>query len=454
VTVAVRPHPLRASAVLVAVALAALTLALLPPPSASAQWPTWIVPAGTPLPSPARILENLPVAGAVVVASPVAPVGAARADTPLTAHQLLGDTTSTPVGDVRLDSGVASTRADEVWDSTQGERTVVALIDTGVAPIDALDGAVAGEIDFSGTGGGDGYGHGTFLAGLIAGRGDTATGVAPGTGVLSLKVADAEGTATLGTVLGALQWLYGPGRGAGIRVALLALGLEADTEAADILDRATAAVSDTGVLVVTAAGNEGPGVLTSPATSTGTFSAGAVDDQGTPDRSDDQPAAFSGTGVDRAGAVQPDLVASGVNVVGSVGTASVIWQANPGARIEEQWFRGSGTSMSAALTAGVAALAASARPDLPGAALADALRAGGGELDAVDTVAAAMGAPEHRGNAGGNGARTAPPAAGQGKAAGNANPQGVRWTGVRWTGVRWTGVRWTVVGWEGTDGAP
>src|SRR5665811_29707 len=99
------------------------------------------------------------------------------------------------------------------------------------------------------------------------------------------------------------------------------------------------------------------------------------------DRSD-----FSGTGVDRAGVAQPDAVAPGVGIVGSLPAGSVV--ANAATPNAAGLYSGSGTSMSTALAAGVAALASSARPDLDGVALDAALRAGGGQLDAPATVAA------------------------------------------------------------------
>lgn len=463
----------------------------------------YVVRAGVALPVGARILARLPVAGALLVSSPVVPAGAVPAGTPLGRWKLLAAPDGASDGGPRLDSGVASTGAPAVWDRTRGERAVVALVDTGIAPVPALEGAIAGEIDFSGTGGGDPYGHGTFLASLIAGRGEVATGVAPGTGLLSLKVGAPDGSTDLGTVLGALQWLYGPGRAAGIRIATLALGVDPADPGAELLDHATRTLADRGVLVIAAAGNEGRGALTSPATSTGSFSVGAVDDHGTADRTDDTLAPFSGDGPDRAGVAQPDAVASGVGVVGSIPAGSEIARANPQAVVEERWFRGSGTSMATALVAGVAALVSSARPDLDGAALDVALRAGGGAIDAPAALAAADGMPpspdgpadpppgkEHgkdddrghgkgedgdgedeRGDGTENGNRGKGEDEGEhgtengnrgedededgdgghdgedGEEGAEGTPQAVRWTTVRWTAVRWTAVRWTAVRW-------
>ena len=413
----------------------------------------WIVPVTTALPTGATVIGSFPLADAVIVSSPVAPEGGAPYDASLTVQSLPGEADASGL---RLDSGVASTGAPAVWETGElGANAVVALIDTGVAPVPALEDAVVGEIDFSGSGGGDGYGHGTFLASLIAGAGEVAPGVAPQAGILSLKVAEDDGATTLGSVLTALHWLHSVGRPSGIRIATLALGAEPDTDAALLLDAAADAVAASGMLVITAAGNDGDGNVTSPATAPRTFSVGSVDDRSTADRADDTASSFSGTGPDRAGVAQPDLVASGELIVSSIGADSFIAQNNPSAWVEPGYFRGSGTSMSTALAAGVAALASSARPDLDGAALADALRAGGGVADAPAAVAAAQAAPAGKSARGPkwlNEEPVDPPGSVNGHGKGRpetVEPNGVRWTGVRWTGVRWTGVRWTGVRWTG-----
>ncbi|MBA2731082.1 MAG: S8 family serine peptidase [Euzebyaceae bacterium] len=452
-------RPLRPMQAMCAALLLTLVATLLVP--LEPQRVSWLQLATDPLPAGAVIAEPLPVAGALVVTGSAAPDTALDTGAGLRWESL---TDVDPDSGLQLDSGVTSTRAPQAWaDSAGGRRAVVALIDTGVAAVPALDGAVAGEIDFSGTGGGDGYGHGTFLASLIAGRGPLASGVAPEAGILSLKVAGPDGTTTLGSVLSALQWLDGPGRAAGIRVAALALAVDPDTEAAQLLDRGIERLAADGVLVVTASGNDGPGALASPATSPGSVSVGAIDDQGTPARDDDVPAAFSASGLDRNGDAQPDLLASGVRNVGSLPLDSVIARSYPDAVSDEGLFRGSGTSMSTALAAGVAALASSARPDLDGDALTDALLAAGGQLDAVDTVAAALAADPGKGSGRGRG-RGEGRDHGKGNGWGHgkgydhndgfASPQAVRWAAVRWAAVRWAAVRWAGDHWGDEDWEP
>ena len=425
------------------VAVLAVVAALLAPTAAGAStWGRYLVDASASLPSGARVLDHLTVADALLVSAPSAPAGAVDADVAL-GFQSLSDL---PDADgLRLDSAVASTGASEVWATTTGDQAVVALVDTGVAPVAAMDGAMAGEIDFTGSGGGDGYGHGTFLASLIAGRGDVARGVAPGAGILSLKVGDAEGATTLGTVLSALDWLHGPGRVTGVRIAVLALGVDADSPAARLLDRAVERLARVGVLVVTAAGNDGEGALGAPATAAGSLSVGSVDDQGTADRADDVRADFSATGVDRHGVAQPDVVASGVQVVGALPADSVIARENPQAEIEPGLYRGSGTSMSTAVTAGVAALVASARPDLGGPEIDAALRAADGEVDAPAAIAAALEAPgrlhPRPDGAGGRGT-------GRDRLPDRVDPQAIQWRAIQWRAIQWRAIQWRAIQWR------
>ena len=436
----------RATALLAATIL----VAALCGPVAAATSSRWIVPNGTPLPTGSLIVGWFPIADAVIVSSSVEPAHGIAYTTPLDLQSLPEG--ADPQTGLRVDSGVTSTAASEVWEQGElGERSVIALIDTGVAPVEGLESSVVGEIDFSGSGGGDGYGHGTFMASLIAANAPVAPGAAPHAGILSLKVGRNDGETSLGSVLSAMQWLHSVGRFAGIRIATLALGVDADTDAAKILDGASDALAKSGMLLITSAGNDGPGNLTSPATSAGTFSVGAFDDNGTGAAGDDMVADYSGTGPDRDGTAQPDIKASGTKIVGWMAHDSAIAAGNPDARMGDELIRGSGTSMATALTAGVAALASSARPDLDGAELAAALRASGPTLNAPAVLAAAEAAPPgHALSPKWESSQDAPGAHGKRKGhADNASPNGIRWGGIRWGGIRWGGIRWGTQDWDG-----
>ena len=93
-----------------------------------------------------------------------------------------------------------------------GQGVTVAVVDTGIDNLPDFSGRLIGGVDLSGGNDPfqDGYGHGTFVAGLIAGNGASSngqySGEAPGARLVSIKVAGATGTTHLGTLILGLQW--------------------------------------------------------------------------------------------------------------------------------------------------------------------------------------------------------------------------------------------------------
>ena len=165
-------------------------------------------------------------------------------------------------------------RAPSAWAAgTTGSGVTVAVVDTGIAPVPQLAGRVvpvstslggrSACYDLSGTGTcADEYGHGTFMAGLIAGAGD-APGVAPGARLLSVKVAGPDGASDVSTVLAALQWVVSFRQQYGIRVLNLSLGTDATQPwRDDPLDYAVERAWSAGIVVVAAAANNGPDAAT------------------------------------------------------------------------------------------------------------------------------------------------------------------------------------------------
>ena len=107
----------------------------------------------------------------------------------------------------------------------------------------------------------DTFGHGTHLAGLIAGRDPVAgfAGVAPGARLVSLKIAGADGETDLARVLAALEWIHRnhDAPGYNIRVVNLSLGVPGDDYRSDVLAWAVEQLWTEGIVVVAAAGNNG-----------------------------------------------------------------------------------------------------------------------------------------------------------------------------------------------------
>lgn len=292
----------------------------------------------------------------------------------------------------------------------EGQGVTVAVVDTGVADVPDLAGSVVGHIDVTGTGGGDGYGHGTFMAGLIAGSGAASggafQGVAPGAKILDVKVSAQDGTTDLGSVLDGLQAVAKQGRQ--YNVSVLNLSLSSGSPApyqVDPLNQALRALWHRGVTVVVSSGNTGPGAgtVSAPGNDPTLLTVGGINEHGTAERADDDIAAWSGRGPTPQGISKPDLAAPGQSVIGLRSPGSVVDNAFPHARVGDGYFRGSGTSMSAAVAsgavAGVLARNSQLRPDdvkrlllsttYQADGLTDVQAAGRGGLDAGAALALA-----------------------------------------------------------------
>jgi len=140
-----------------------------------------------------------------------------------------------------------STRLASDGDSGQG--VTVAVLDTGIDNLPDFSGRLVGGVDL--TGGNnpyqDSYGHGTFVAGLIAGNGSSSngqySGEAPGANLVSIKVAGADGTTHLGTLISGLQWAADHRARYGIKILNISLGLKpSQSTVINPLDRAVEAV--------------------------------------------------------------------------------------------------------------------------------------------------------------------------------------------------------------------
>jgi serine protease AprX len=279
-----------------------------------------------------------------------------------------------------------STGVHDMWDKGFTGRGVdVALIDSGVVPVNGL--ATAGKIvhgaDLSFESQApnlrylDTYGHGTHLAGIIAGRdtGLTRTqedhnvfqGVAPEARILSVKVADSHGMTDVSQVLAAIDWVVQHRRDNGLNVRVLNLSFGTDGVQDYKVDPLTYAVEVAwrkGIVVVAAGGNAGFGSakLNNPAYDPFVIAVGAADGKGTYGTSDDVVPSWSSSG---DGTRNPDFVAPGKSVVSLRASGSQIDLTNPSGRVGySRFFRGSGTSQAAAMVSGAVALVIHQRPTI------------------------------------------------------------------------------------------
>ncbi len=293
----------------------------------------------------------------------------------------------------------------EGWGLESGAGVGVALVDTGVAAVPQLTGRVVHGPDLSGEGDGiDRYGHGTFMAGLIAAApvdGDTVgvVGVAPGAHLVSVKVAGADGVTSLSRIIEAIGWVVTNQDEHGIRVLNLSVAVTLPLSwQADPLSAAVQAAWSSGITVVAASGNDGEGTVTSPGRDPWVLTVGASDPNGTPEVVDDTVADWSGRG--RIGpSHKPDVLAPGVSTISLRVPGSYVDGHHPEGRVGEHHFRGSGTSMSTALVSGGVALLAELRPfatpdDLKGAVVATGHPIADSTAPAVDLAAADLATPD------------------------------------------------------------
>ncbi|HEX9711702.1 MAG TPA: S8 family peptidase [Actinomycetota bacterium] len=269
--------------------------------------------------------------------------------------------------------------APAVWSAGyDGTGVTVAVIDTGIASHpklgsrivkipDPVTGLSTSCVNFSGEAGcADSYGHGTFVAGVVA-AGGTHKGVAPGARVLSVKIAGRDGSADVSTLLAAIQWVVSFRDTYGIRVLNLSLGT--DSPQPYLLDPLNFAVErawNSGIVVVVAASNRGPGpaTITKPADDPWVITVGAIDDRGTVGLDDDYVPNFSARGPTLSDSyAKPDLVAPGAHIVSLEAADSAIAQNYPSA-IGGGYRRGSGTSFATPAVAGTVALMLQRTPSL------------------------------------------------------------------------------------------
>lgn len=235
---------------------------------------------------------------------------------------------------------------------------VVAVIDTGIDAehVDLDGGKVIAWVDYVNgkTAPYDDNGHGTHVAGIIAGTGDGNSayrGVAPGAALIGLKVLDSQGSGSFSDVQAAIEWCINNKDKYNIKVINLSLGSSSSSDGTDSVSQAANAAVDAGIVVVIAAGNEGPAKYTigSPGAAEKVITVGAGADVG---EGGYFLASFSSRGPTADGRIKPDIVSPGYHITAP--------KANSG----DGYVEYSGTSMATPFTAGVVALMLEANPNL------------------------------------------------------------------------------------------
>ncbi|HWW54190.1 MAG TPA: S8 family serine peptidase, partial [Acidimicrobiales bacterium] len=268
--------------------------------------------------------------------------------------------------------------ASSLWSrGVTGAGIGVALIDSGVVPVSGLAGAgkvvygpdLSFESQLPQTANLDTFGHGTHMAGIIAGNdgpGGTFEGVAPGAHLISVKVASHDGAADVSQLLAAIDWVVQHRNDPGLNIRVLNLSYGTESIQSYQLDPIAYAVENAwkhGIVTVVSGGNDGTsrGSLTDPAIDPYVLAVGAANLTQAGLLSCGSVAPFSSRG---SAARSVDVVAPGVSLESLRDPGSTIDTHHPGAVVNTRFFRGSGTSQAAAVTSGAVALLLQARPNL------------------------------------------------------------------------------------------
>jgi serine protease AprX len=297
--------------------------------------------------------------------------------------------------------------------AVSGRGVGVAVVDSGIAPHSALSGKVVKSVNFATgeTSATDGFGHGTHIAGIIAGvsnHGPTPlfkTGVAPGSHLVNVRVLNDEGVGYTSDVIAGLQWVMANKSRYDIHVVNLSLGHPiVEPCFFDPLCLAAEDAVNSGLVVVASAGNSGKdaegrqvlGSISTPGNAPSVITVGALNTWNTHAPGDDTVATYSSRGPTRYDLLlKPDVVAPGNKIVSLEAAGSYLARNYASLRVAgsgNNAFRVmSGTSMAAAMVSGGAALLLEASPSLTVRQLKVALQATASPMLSEGLVAAGTG---------------------------------------------------------------
>ncbi len=291
----------------------------------------------------------------------------------------------------KLDISTAATKSresvyyspDTAWElGYTGTDMVIAVLDTGVDDQhESLNGKFVAGVDVSNQGfdvngnPDDGNGHGTHCAGIAMGNGGNTDdngdgepdymGTAPDAQLVDVKIGTDVGGNVGGSIVRGIEWCVENMDQYNIKVLSISFGSTSNSDGQDASSRAANDGVDAGLVIVCAAGNDGPNNngFGSPAAADKAITVGAITDQDTISRADDEIDSYSNRGPraddgdeDEIDELKPEVCAPGTTIMST--QFSSIGQAGVG------YTEKTGTSMSCPHVAGIAALMLEANPQL------------------------------------------------------------------------------------------
>ena len=313
------------------------------------------------------------------------------------------------------------TGAQQWWDAGYtGSGIDVAVIDTGVSPVPGLDGAgkvihgpdLSLESQAPNLSQLDTNGHGTFMAGLIAAHpGDLVApysqapassyrGMAPDARIVSVKVGTADGGVDVTQVIAAVDWVVQHAHDPGLNIRVISLSYGTNSTQKALVDPLAYAVGQawkSGIVVVAAAGNTGyqrgngaPG-LADPAYNPHVIAVGGSDSMGTQTIKDDRVGAYSASSTGCGSCKNPDFVAPGSHLQGLRVPNSWLDLNHAEGRLDDLYFRGTGTSQAAAVMSGAVALVLQKYPQMTPDLVKRYFSSNAGKLASFDSQAQGAG---------------------------------------------------------------
>jgi serine protease AprX len=359
-----------------------------------------------------------------------------------------------------------SVNAKSLWGgllSPAPQAPAIAIVDTGIdaTKVGDFGTRIVARANFSSlepNALGDPSGHGTMVAGVVAGNSDVAPGVARNARLVDVRVASSKGEALTSDIVAAVDWILANKSVHNIRVANFSLvGTNAVSFRFDPLDKAVEKLWLNGVVVVAAAGNNGsssgPVGIGAPANDPFVITVGALDQAQTSSVSDDTRASWSAYGPTADGFMKPDVSAPGRYMVMPVPMSSALPLEKANRVVKPGYMWMSGTSFSAPVVAGAAAQILARNPGFTADQVKGALM-----LKARYLASADPGSGVGEIDAGSSASVSSPPNPNQNlyQFVSNGTFDAEAWVShvtasANWTQSNWTSANWTSANWVSSN---